>query len=480
MKQQAYKILWDMVAGRYSRKAKLPWKYIRYDPTDVVTYDYKGYLLETRLTETDFGSGLAREFTGVSQDVSAYDASSVVAATGTGSGSGIPVVSSPPPAPAPTSYTVSPTYALSEASPTEIDMVQVTVTWSDGRTTIYAARSGGSGFAVSDPGAGNSQLYYVTIYDPNRTGEVVGTPSLTAYCDITPSSVFLGQAGYIFIGTITITHDLVGVTVTSGGSQNITQAQGFYVNGNGGSPYSSQIDILTYMLMDPTRRATHHLQGIAANSQMSKNYTYSDPSTSMVAQIKAAAGWAADILVYDQTYIYQSVTELDDPGYRDWSVNTSYKHLTVSHGYPTSNALPVMPRYITPGAAAVTIDIPAPNPYDRVQACSVIDTLDKGHTTNITYGPVTMNFDSVPGSTGNLGNIQVIINERYAGNSARERFYWGADASGGLGFIKWDGATLVSGARITGQYKITNWSVHNQLTAGGGVSLSFGCGTVWP
>jgi len=56
--------------------------------------------------------------------------------------------------------------------------------------------------------------------------------------------------------------------------------------------------------------------------------------------------------------------------------------------------------------------------------------------------------------------------------------YWGLN----LGFVKWDNGVLQSGSPITGTYKITNWSVHNKLVAGGGVSPSFSCGygVGWP
>jgi hypothetical protein len=355
-------------------------------------------------------------------------------------------------------------------------MVQVTVLWSDGRTTIYAARAGGSGFVVTDPGAGNSQLYYVTIYDPNRTGEVAGTPSLTAYCDVTPQAVFLGQTGYIFIGTITITHDGIGVIVTSGGSQNISQAQGFYVNGGGGSAQSSQIDVLTYLIN--SQRATKHLAGSAGNSAAANIYSYHDPATHSIAQIKSSAGWAADIQLYASDYVYQFITELDDPGYRLWSDPSSYKKYVLSGGgYQLTGPLPIMPRYITPGATIPDIVIPSPTNFSRYTACGLIDTINRGAQICRNYLVASMNFDNDGFGGGNLGNIPTLVHERYAGSS-RERMYWGLN----LGFVKWDAATLVSGPQITGVYKITNWAVHNKLVSGGGVSPSFSCGygVGWP
>jgi len=465
IKQQAEKILWDGWAGRRSFKFKLPPKYQRLTPCDVITVNYKGVNELLRLEEVDIGATGALEVTGRSQDTSVYSALYLPSSSG-GVGSSTGGSAVPPPPPTPVSYTISPSIALSQASATEVDMVQGTATWSDGRTTTYAARSGGSGLTVADPGAGNTQLYYVTIFDPNRVGELPGTPSLTAFIDVTPQAVFLGDARYVFIGTITVTHDTLGVVVTSGGSQNINQAQGFYVNSSGGGGFQTQIDVLTYLVN--SQRSTKHLNGSAFNSQASNIYSYLDPSTHSIAQIKSAAGWAADIQLYFSDYVKQFITELDDPGYRLWSDDSSYKK------YQTP--LLMMPRYITPGVAIPDIVNGGSNPFNRYTACGLIDTINRGPVTCRNY-LATMNFDNDGAGGGNLGTISTLVHERYAGNS-RERMYWGLN----LGFVKWDNGVLVSGSAITGVYKITNWSVHNKLVAGGGVTPSFSCGygVGWP
>ena len=465
IRQQAEKILWDAWAGRRVCKFKLPPKYQRLTPSDVLIVNYKGNDITLRIEEIDLGAGDAIEVTARTQDSSVY--SSTYLPSGS-SGSGGSIGNSVPPvAPTPLNYTISPAIALSQASATEVDMLAVVATWSDLRTTKYAARSGGSGLTVTDPGAGNSQLYYVTIYDPNRTGEPSGSPTLTAFCDVTPQAVHLGEAGYVFIGTITITHDTIGVIITSGGSQNVAQAEGFYVNGGGGSQFATQIDVLTYLVN--SQRSTKHLTGIAANSQAANIYSYLDPTTHSIAQIKSASGWAADIQLYFTDYVKQFITELDDPGYRLWSDPASYKK------YQTP--LLMMPRYITPGVNPSDIVNSGSNPFNRYTACGLIDTINRGVVTCRNYLVSSMNFDSQGAGGGNLGDIPVLVHERYAGNS-RERMYWGLN----LGFVKWDAASLVSGSQITGVYKVTNWAVHNKLVAGGGVSPSFSCGygVGWP
>jgi Putative phage tail protein len=496
VKQQAYKILWAAVAGRFQYKFKLSYKYLRLDPTDVITVTYKGYSLLMRIIEADFGAGFAREITAVSQDNAAYDASSVVLTSGgTGSGTGTGGTPTPPPTTAPTTYSVSPTYALSEFSPTQVDMAQVTITWSDGRVAKYQTQS----FVTVDPGAGNSTLYYITIKDANRVGDLGGSPA-TAYCSTTPNGAFLGQPGYWFIGTITITHTGVGVVVTSGGSGNISTAIGFYTNGKGGTGYSTQEDLVDYFTM--ALRATHHLAGSAANTPSNKFYSYVDTSIQAFAFVKATAGWANDILLWDAVsagssnpsgipMIYHLITELDDVDYPLWGDPNSYKKNSTNHGYVRSPGLPICPRFLTIGGPNGRVDFASPNNYQRYTACGLIDTKNKGAFTAITKPPITMNIDTQGSTAGNLGNIQVVVNERYSGARQRERFYLGKHpTNGGLGLVMWDAALLVSGTQTTGdptwtpngQYKIFNWSVHNQLVAGGGVASSFGCGwgAGWP
>lgn len=202
VKTQADIILWDAIAGRDSSIAKLGWKYLRYDPADVVTYDYKGLLLEHRLVETDFGSALAREFHGVSQDASVYTSS--VPAAQSGSGGGVPAT---PPVITNNNYTISPLQPLSSPNSTTIDMAAFVATFTSGLRTSYAARTpaNASAFTVPDPGSGNSAIYYVTIADPSFTGDQpAGTASLTAYASTDPASAFVGQPGYIFVGTVKV------------------------------------------------------------------------------------------------------------------------------------------------------------------------------------------------------------------------------------------------------------------------------------
>lgn len=194
VKQQADKILWNKWIERTTRKVKLPPKYSLLTPGDVIVLDYKGGALECRIQEIDIGASGALEVTARSQDRSIL-VSTFLTQGSAGNGSGTPL---PPPSPNLNNYTISPTYPLSEVSPTDIHMVDVTATFSSTKRTFYNARD----FTVADPGPGNTQVYYVTIYDPTFIGEVPGTVSLTGFCETDPAVAHVGQLGYINMGSI--------------------------------------------------------------------------------------------------------------------------------------------------------------------------------------------------------------------------------------------------------------------------------------
>jgi len=109
------------------------------------------------------------------------------------------------------SYTISPANPLSQAASTySVVMAQSTATFTpSGVQTNYNART----FSVSDPGAGNSQQYWVTVYDPGQIGDTGAGTTLSAFCDANQTK--WNTAGYIRIGTIVVTHP--GSTSGGGG-----------------------------------------------------------------------------------------------------------------------------------------------------------------------------------------------------------------------------------------------------------------------
>lgn len=72
-KQAAQKILYSTWTERVSYQLALPWKYLKYDPTDVVTILMDdGLTLPMRLSEMDFGTNLGIEAGGISVSPGTY------------------------------------------------------------------------------------------------------------------------------------------------------------------------------------------------------------------------------------------------------------------------------------------------------------------------------------------------------------------------------------------------------------------------
>lgn len=122
-----------------------------------------------------------------------------------------------------TSYTITPSPALSQPSSTQINMAQCQAVFTpSGLRTNYNART----FTIADPG-GTPTLYYVTIYDPTLAGDSGTSTNLTAYCATTQAAAHWNDPGYIRIGTIQAIHGGGGIGGGGGSSPQLT----IYVNG---------------------------------------------------------------------------------------------------------------------------------------------------------------------------------------------------------------------------------------------------------
>lgn len=123
------------------------------------------------------------------------------------------------------SYTISPTNPLSQPSSTDIHMVNVVASWTpSGLQTFYFQRD----FTI--PAPSTPLTYYVTVYDPNQTGDTGAAATLTSFCANTQAGAHVGQAGYIYMGSITAIAG-GGGTGTGGGGSNPPNA--FYIEVNG-------------------------------------------------------------------------------------------------------------------------------------------------------------------------------------------------------------------------------------------------------
>jgi hypothetical protein len=99
--------------------------------------------------------------------------------------------------------------ALSNPNVNAIVMDSGSALFSDGSAAAYAART----FTIPTPTVATT--YYITIFDPNRTGDGGPTPTLTAQAET--NNQFVGVPGYIYIGSIVALPGSGGGTSTSPG-----------------------------------------------------------------------------------------------------------------------------------------------------------------------------------------------------------------------------------------------------------------------
>lgn len=210
MKLQARRILLDHWQARMRSQFKTSIKWIRLDPTDKGNLTYKGETVDVRLTGVDRGAGLALDFQGESYDSGVY---AVPASVNQPGGSQSPGLPAPPPPPIGSdNYTLVPVYPLSQTTTTNLALAATVATFDSGLRTQYNARPT---LTIADPGAGLTQIYYVTIYDPTFVGEIPGTNTLTVFCNTTAAASHVGEHGYINMGSIVAAGS--GATVGNGG-----------------------------------------------------------------------------------------------------------------------------------------------------------------------------------------------------------------------------------------------------------------------
>jgi hypothetical protein len=267
-----------------------------------------------------------------------------------------------------------------------------------------------------------------------------------------------------------------GVPTPPGGVVTVTPPPGPPPVPPGGGATEDMIDwIMMATGMGTPDRATDHLRGVNQKGETTLYYPYLDTTTSVhkVWQIKALTGVGvgnpADVLPFDATYVYHWITEIANR----WSDPRAFKRINRAPGYPTAEGVPVMPRNFAPGAvgspAAVTINSPKPNPQNDFINCVSQPAIELGDFQGVTHGLYSISYGS------DLGTKDTIIVTVYRGTfgnfKVRENFYYVKF----WGFVKWESQSLVSGVWTT-----TQFSVHNQVASGGGLTPNFPCGMSFP
>jgi len=141
-------------------------------------------------------------------------------------------------------------------------------------------------------------------------------------------------------------------------------------------------DMLSWMMMDPALASKYHLSGNA-----NPLYTFNDPANNRFFWTKGSTGLPWDVQLYDNNYIYQSVTEVS------WTDPTNYKIFN-SPVYGLFGQ-PMCPRIAEPGRLILN------NPdssYELHTSCSAFTVKTVGTTKFTLSGPTPMDmgFGSLP------------------------------------------------------------------------------------
>lgn len=204
-------------------------------------------------------------------------------------------------------------------------------------------------------------------------------------------------------------------------------------------------DMLQWMTMSPNLREAHHMTGTA-------NPIFTRMESDRFYWTKTENGYPWDIQLYDASYIYLWVTELD------WKKENTYKVFN-SPRLGKFN-LPFAQRYAHAGYPGSTITI-SDSSYEIHSDCTHYETRNLGHVVNELWGPYRENLG------GDLpGNLQTLIvsyrytcDANYSNCQHKEEFHFAKP----YGLVKWQHQLL----RADGTYgKPDALTIFNHVEAG--------------
>jgi hypothetical protein len=258
-----------------------------------------------------------------------------------------------------------------------------------------------------------------------------------------------------------------GMAITLSGLLNPTAS--VQATSSGSSPIvpptsGSSEDMMDWVVGTASERANFHYKD-SQNSVTNPMYGYWDGGNKWW-HLKGKLGNPWDLNLVDSTYLYLWITENGDQN--AWSNASAYKRNNVSHGNPTPQGFPYIPRNFTIVTGGdITIDTPAPNPVVRTLNCEADGQplIQLGPVRCITRQPVTTAWGR------SIGTVPTIVVEYYYGGGTpyhlRERFHFVK----GVGIVQWDYASGTFG----GSYTISQTSKFVDKIAGGGVIPNFPC-----
>lgn len=194
---------------------------------------------------------------------------------------------------------------------------------------------------------------------------------------------------------------------------------------------SSQYDMLKWMAPQLDTQNGHY------------NMVY--PMSGTFYWVKSSAGYPWDINLFDQNFIYQSITEYN------WNDPHTYKIF--------NSAIKWTPRCIkipsTTGGKIATVTVPASSSGFKVYtSCSSYTSHNLGNIVSEIWGPTTLNVGgNIPAGLPTLTMVY-----RYACDSAfqsckyKETFAY----QKGVGLVKWTYSTMQNGAYVQVNQSINN------------------------
>jgi hypothetical protein len=183
-------------------------------------------------------------------------------------------------------------------------------------------------------------------------------------------------------------------------------------------------DMLAWMTMSPNLATDHHMAGTA-------NPLYTSVTGSRFFWTKGAGGYPWDVQLYDHSYIYLWVTELDWQNPRTFKVFNSPKLGKFN--------LPFVPRFAKGGYPGSSIKI-SDSSYQIHSDCNSFVTKNLGHVINEVWGPYK---ESLGGQLP--ANLQTLVvsyrytcDANYANCAHKEEFHLAQP----YGLVKWQHQAL--------------------------------------
>lgn len=154
------------------------------------------------------------------------------------------------------------------------------------------------------------------------------------------------------------------------------------------TPSHGYWDVLSVMMMDPGLAAGYHMEGMTKNQPSSYIYTIWDESQSKVYYVKNPQGNPWDINLYDSSYVYQWVTELQTwKGVNHWNDPASCKKFNNgSQNATADNSMRWAARCATPGGANSSFwNSPPTTQPNNTNYYTYVDQVQQDQAQNLGY-----------------------------------------------------------------------------------------------